>query len=130
MADFPNELRYLATHEWAKLEGDLVIVGISDHAQDSLGDVVYVELPEVDSTCSKGDEVAVVESVKAASDIYAPVSGTVVEINPALEDAPELVNDSPYGDGWFFKIRVDDASEIEGLLNAADYQAVCESEAH
>ncbi|MFT7218739.1 MAG: glycine cleavage system H protein [Candidatus Azotimanducaceae bacterium] len=130
MAEFPRELRYLKTHEWAKLDGEHVIVGISDHAQDALGDVVFVELPEVDATCSAGDEVAVVESVKAASDIYAPVSGTVVEINLALEDAPELVNESPYGEGWFFKVKVDDPASLDSLLNAADYQAACEAEEH
>ena len=128
MAEFPTDLRYLATHEWAKLEGDIVLVGISDHAQDALGDVVYVELPEVDSACSAGDEVAVVESVKAASDIYAPVTGTVIEVNTALEDAPELVNEAPYQDGWFFKIRADNPADVETLLSAADYQAVCNDE--
>ena len=128
MAEFPTDLRYLATHEWAKLEGDIVLVGISDHAQDALGDVVYVELPEVDSACSAGDEVAVVESVKAASDIYAPVTGTVIEVNTALEDAPELVNEAPYQDGWFFKIRADNPADVETLLSAADYQAVCDDE--
>lgn len=130
MADFPTELKYLATHEWAKLEDGVVVVGISDHAQDTLGDVVFVELPEVDATCSAGDEVAVVESVKAASDIYAPVSGTVIEVNSNLEDSPELVNESPYVDGWFFKINPDDATALDDLLNAADYQAVCEEESH
>lgn len=130
MAEFPPELRYLKTHEWAKLDGEHVIVGISDHAQDALGDVVYVELPEVDSSCSAGDEVAVVESVKAASDIYAPVSGTIVEVNTTLEDAPETVNDSPYSDGWFFKVKVDDPSQLDSLLSANDYQKVCEAEAH
>ena len=125
MAEFPTELRYLDSHEWAKLEGDIVLVGISDHAQDALGDVVYVELPDVDSAVSAKDEIAVVESVKAASDIYAPVSGTVVAVNEALDDSPELVNDSPYGDGWFFKIQVKDASELEGLLTADQYQALC-----
>ena len=128
MAEFPTDLRYLATHEWAKLEDGVVVVGISDHAQDALGDVVFVELPEVDSTCSAGDEVAVVESVKAASDIYAPVSGTVTEVNSNLEDSPELVNESPYADGWFFKITPDDPSAVDALLSAADYQAVCEEE--
>ena len=130
MAEFPNELRYLATHEWAKSEGDVVIVGISDHAQDALGDVVFVELPEVDATFAAGDEVAVVESVKAASDVYAPVGGTVIEVNEGLEDAPELVNESPYGEGWFFKLRVEDAGELDNLLSAADYQTVCENEEH
>ena len=130
MAEFPTGLRYLETHEWAKLDGELVIVGISDHAQDALGDVVFVELPEIDAACVAGDEVAVVESVKAASDIYAPITGTIVEINAALEDAPELVNEAPYAGGWFFKIRPEDPAEIENLLSAADYQAVCENEDH
>lgn len=128
MAEFPTDLRYLATHEWAKLEDGVVVVGISDHAQDALGDVVFVELPEIDSTCSAGDEVAVVESVKAASDIYAPVSGTVTEVNSNLEDSPELVNESPFADGWFFKITPDDPSAVDTLLSAADYQVVCEEE--
>ena len=130
MAEFPNDLKYLETHEWARLVDDVVIVGISDHAQEALGDVVFVELPEADATCSAGDEVAVVESVKAASDIYAPVSGTVIEVNQALEDSPELVNDSPYDDGWFFKIRPDNTGDLDGLLNAAAYREVCESEDH
>ena len=130
MAEFPPELRYLKTHEWAKLDGEHVIVGISDHAQDALGDVVYVELPEVDSRCSAGDEVAVVESVKAASDIYALVSGTIVEVNTTLEDAPETVNDAPYSDGWFFKVKVDDPTQLDSLLSANDYQKICEAEAH
>lgn len=130
MAEFPTDLRYLETHEWARLEDGIVVVGISDHAQDALGDVVYVELPEVDAAIGAGDEVAVVESVKAASDIYAPVAGVIVAVNEALEDAPELVNEAPYGDGWFFKIQPEDASELENLLSAADYQTVCENEDH
>lgn len=130
MAEFPAELKYLASHEWAKLDGDVVIVGISDHAQDALGDVVYVELPEVGTDYAAGDEVAVVESVKAASDIYAPVSGTITEVNEALEDSPELVNDAPYAGGWFYKMKADDPSALEGLLSAADYQAACENEDH
>lgn len=130
MAEFPTGLRYLKSHEWAKQEGDVIVVGISDHAQDALGDVVYVELPEVDSECQAGDEIAVVESVKAASDIYAPVAGTVVEVNVNLEDSPELVNDAPYADGWFFKIRVSNTSAVEGLLTSEQYQAFCEAEEH
>lgn len=130
MAEFPSDLKYLATHEWARVEGDVVVVGISDHAQDALGDVVYVELPEVDAAFGAGDEVAVVESVKAASDIYAPVGGTIVAVNEALEDSPELVNESPYGDGWFFKIQLEDASEMDNLLDAEAYQSVCENEDH
>ena len=127
MAEFPDELRFLETHEWAKSEGDLVVVGISDHAQDALGDVVYVELPEVNIACVAGDEMAVVESVKAASDIYAPVTGVIVAVNKALEDSPELVNESPYGDGWFFKIRPKEPGVVDNLMSAADYRAVCEA---
>ena len=128
MAEFPTELRYLKSHEWVKQEGDVVVVGISDHAQDALGDVVYVELPEVEAECQAGDEIAVVESVKAASDIYAPVAGTVVEVNAKLEDSPELVNEAPYADGWFFKIKVSGSAAVEGLLTAVQYQALCEAE--
>ena len=130
MAEFPTELRYLKSHEWAKQQGDVVVVGISDHAQDALGDVVYVELPEVEAECQAGDEIAVVESVKAASDIYAPVAGTVIEVNAMLEDSPELVNEAPYADGWFFKIKMSDSSANEGLLTAEQYQALCEAEEH
>jgi glycine cleavage system H protein len=130
MAEFPTELRYLKSHEWVKQEGDVVVVGISDHAQDALGDVVYVELPEVEAACQAGDEIAVVESVKAASDIYAPVTGTVVEVNVKLEDSPELVNEAPYADGWFFKIKVSDPAAVEGLLTAVQYQTLCEAEEH
>ncbi len=127
MAEFPDALRYLETHEWAKFGDDLVVVGISDHAQDALGDVVYVELPEVNIACVAGDEVAVVESVKAASDIYAPVTGVIVAVNEALEDSPELVNESPYGDGWFFKIRPEEPGAVDNLLSASAYRAVCEA---
>lgn len=130
MSDIPVDLKYLKTHEWAKWDGDVVVVGISDHAQDALGDVVFVELPELDTPCTAGDEVAVVESVKAASDIYAPVSGTIVAVNEALEDAPELVNEAPYGDGWFFKIACNDKAALDELLSADDYQVVCEEEEH
>jgi len=130
MADFPTELRYLKSHEWAKQDGDLIVVGISDHAQDALGDVVYVELPEVGAECQAGDEIAVVESVKAASDIYAPLGGTVVEVNAKLEDSPELVNEAPYADGWFLKIKTADPAAVESLLSAEQYQALCEAEEH
>ena len=130
MAEFPTNLRYLATHEWAKLDGDLVVVGISDHAQDALGDVVFVELPEIGATFAAGDEVAVVESVKAASDIFAPISGSIVEVNEALDDAPELVNDSAFENGWFFKLRADNPADLENLLSADDYIKVCESDEH
>ena len=130
MAEFPTNLRYLATHEWAKLDGDLVVVGISDHAQDALGDVVFVELPEIGATFAAGDEVAVVESVKEASDIFAPISGSIVEVNEALDDAPELVNDSAFENGWFFKLRADNPADLENLLSADDYIKVCESDEH
>ena len=131
MSDTPTELRYAASHEWARRDEDdgTVTVGISDFAQDALGDVVYVELPELDQGVEAGAEIAVVESVKAASDIYAPVSGTVVAINDALEDAPERVNQDPYGEGWFFKLEPLDAGEIENLMSAEAYQDHCESEA-
>ena len=125
----PSNLKYAATHEWARDEGDgTVTVGISDHAQESLGDVVYVEQPEVGSTVTGGEEAGVVESVKAASDIYSPVSGEVIAVNELLEDAPETINGSPYDDGWFFKVKMSDPSEFEGLLDAAAYEAVAVNE--
>lgn len=129
MSDIPSELKYVASHEWIRAEGDgTVTVGVTDHAQDLLGDVVFVELPEVGADFSSGDDAGVVESVKAASDIYAPISGEVVAVNEALEDEPELVNSDPYGDGWFFKVKLSDESELEGLLSADAYAAHCESE--
>ena len=131
MAEFPDDLHYLDSHEWARVEDDgTVTVGISDHAQESLGDVVFVELPELGSSVNAKEEAGVVESVKAASDIYAPVSGTVSAINEKLEEAPEIVNDSPYDDGWFFKITPLDLDGISFLLTAAEYREVCEEENH
>jgi glycine cleavage system H protein len=131
MSDTPTDCKYAATHEWARLEEDgTVTVGISDFAQNSLGDVVYVELPEQGQQVSGGDEAGVVESVKAASDIYAPVSGTVVAVNESLEDEPERVNQDPYGDGWFFKLNPDDEAELADLLDAEAYQEVCDAEEH
>ena len=125
----PNELKYASSHEWARLEEDgTVTIGISDHAQDALGDVVFVELPDVGITLAAGDEAGVVESVKAASDIYAPVSGEVIAINEQLEDEPETVNADPYNDGWFFKLKPSDTSELEALLGAEDYQQHCDEE--
>lgn len=127
MSELPKELRYLETHEWVRHEGDgIVTIGITDHAQDSLGDVVFIELPEVGQVLDAGEEAGVVESVKAASDIYAPVSGEVIAINDMLEDEPEAINNSPYGDGWFFKIRLSDPTELDGLLDADGYRAVVE----
>jgi glycine cleavage system H protein len=122
MVETPKELSYMESHEWVRDEGDgIVAVGITDYAQDSLGDVVYVELPEIGDELAADDEAGVVESVKAASDIYAPVSGKVVAINEELEDTPEIINESPYGDGWFFKIKMTDPSELARLLSAEDY---------
>lgn len=127
MSMTPSELKYASTHEWARLEpDDTVTVGITDHAQDALGDVVFIELPESGAAFGVGDEVAVVESVKAASDIYAPLGGEVVAVNEALVDTPELINEDPYGDGWLFRLRFDTASELENLLSAEAYQQACE----
>ena len=127
MSEIRNELKYLSSHEWARLEEDgTVTIGISDHAQDALGDVVYVETPEVGTTLAAGDEAGVVESVKAASDIYAPISGEVVEVNEALEDAPETVNSSPYDEGWFFRVKPSDVSELDNMLDADAYRAEAE----
>ncbi|RUO47327.1 glycine cleavage system protein H [Pseudidiomarina aquimaris] len=129
MSSIPKELKYASTHEWVRNEGDGVFtVGISEHAQDLLGDMVFVELPEVGDTVAAGDDVAVAESVKAASDIYAPIGGEIIAINEDLEDAPETVNSDPYGDGWLFKIKADDPSEVEGLLDAEGYQAVIDED--
>ena len=127
MVKFAEDRCYLETHEWAKLEGDgIVVVGISDHAQEALGDVVYVELPELGIELEAKSEVGVVESVKAASDIYSPVSGVICAINEQLEESPEIVNDSPYDQGWFFKIRASDIEELASLLPAEKYREICE----
>ena len=129
MSEFPQELKYASTHEWARLEEDgTVTVGISDHAQDALGDVVYVEHPEPGQQVSAGEEAGVVESVKAASDIYAPVSGSIIAVNSTLDDAPETVNQDPYGDGWFFKIEPEDAAQLDDLLDSAAYGEICEAD--
>ena len=119
----PEELKYATTHEWVRIEGDLVITGISDHAQDALGDLVYVEAPEVGRQLVAGEAIGVVESVKTASDIHAPVSGEVVEVNAALEDDPDFVNDDPYGKGWIYKIKPDNMADVEQLLSSDQYQA-------
>ena len=112
---------YTEDHEWVEVDGDVGTVGISDYAQGQLGDIVFVETPDEGKDVSKGDDVAVVESVKAASDVYSPVSGTVLEGNPALADTPELVNEDPEGDGWFFKLTLSDPSEVESLMNESAY---------
>ena len=114
-------------HEWIKVDGDNGTVGISDYAQKALGDIVFVELPDIGSSFAKGDDAAVVESVKAASDIYAPIGGEITETNGALEEAPETVNEDPSGKGWFFKMKIADASELESLMDAAAYKTFCES---
>jgi glycine cleavage system H protein len=125
MSNLPDDLRYTTSHEWVKDNGDgTVTVGITDHAQDALGDLVYVELPAAGKTVAANEACAVVESVKAASDIYSPLAGEVIETNAALGDAPETVNQAPYGDGWLFKLRVADAAAAGGLLDAAGYQKV------
>ena len=126
--EFPDELKYSEEHEWVLVEEDLAIVGITDFAQDSLGDVVFVELPEVGAQVETGKAFGVVESVKAVSDIYAPVSGIVEEINEELVDAPEIINTSPYEDGWMIKIRMANKSEVEDLMDAEEYQALVEEE--
>lgn len=129
MSNIPAELRYATTHEWVRPEGEGVFtVGISDHAQELLGDMVFVELPDIGAEVGAGDDVAVAESVKAASDVYAPIGGEVLEVNEDLEDSPELVNSDPYGDGWLFKIKAEDPEEVEGLLDAEGYEGNIEEE--
>lgn len=124
MSNTPTELVYASSHEWArKLEDNVIEVGISDFAQQALGDVVYVELPEIGQAVTAGEECCAVESVKAASDIYAPVSGEIVAINEELDGEPELLNESPFNGGWMFRIKASDLSELDGLLSAADYDA-------
>ena len=131
MSENPEELKYVETHEWVREDIDgTVIVGITDYAQGALGDVVYVELPEADSEVEMGDEVAVVESVKAASDIYAPLSGTITEVNESLEGNPELVNTDPYRDGWFFRLKLRDVEELSSLMDSESYSGLCDNEDH
>ena len=120
----PSDLRYATSHEWIRLEGDIATVGISDHAQEELTDVVFVELPALGRSVDAGDPTAVVESVKAASDIYAPISGEIVEVNPEVEGDPSLVNTDPYGKGWIFKLKVKDVNHISKLLDASAYSAL------
>ncbi|MBU2886567.1 glycine cleavage system protein GcvH [Gilvimarinus agarilyticus] len=129
MSEIRSELKYLPSHEWARVEEDgTVTIGITEHAQDSLGDVVYVETPEVGANVAAGEEAGVVESVKAASDIYSPVTGEVIAVNESLEDEPEQVNSSPYDDGWFFKVKPSDLSELDDALDADGYKAAIEDE--
>jgi glycine cleavage system H protein len=122
-----NEIRYLASHEWGRIDEEgILTVGISDHAQDLLGDIVFVELPDIGKTLEAEEESAIVESVKAASDVYSPLSGEVIDVNEKLLDEPEIVNGSPYEEGWFFKIRLDDGSEFENLMTEEEYANSCE----
>lgn len=131
MASIPSDLKYLDSHEWARVESDgTITVGISDHAQGALGDLVFVEVPEVGKALKKGNAAAVVESVKAASDVYSPVSGEVIAANATLGSAPELVNQDPYGQGWLFKIKPSNKDELSQLLDSSAYGKVVESEAH
>lgn len=131
MSKIPANLKYSDSHEWARLEDDgSVTVGITDHAQALLGDIVFLELPEIDSEVNAGEEVGVVESVKAASDIYTPVSGTVIALNDSIGKAPGLVNTDPYGEGWLYRVQIDDEDELEELLNADDYAAQVAAEGH
>lgn len=126
MNETPSDLKFLDSHEWVKVDENTVIVGISDHAQNELGEVVFVELPAIGDEFVSGDEAAVVESVKAASEVYTPLSGEVIEVNEALEENPELVNTSPYEDGWFFKLRVSDENlgSIDSLMTAEEYSSM------
>lgn len=126
--EFKLDVRYADTHEWARQEGEEIVIGISDYAQSTLSDVVYVELPEVDDEIEKGDEICIIESVKAAGEVYAPMSGTVVAVNEAMEDTPELVNEDPFGEGWLIRIKPSDMDEWEDLLDVEAYKKVVEEE--
>ena len=124
-----NEVRYLASHEWGRIDEEgILTVGISEHAQDLLGDIVFVELPEIGKALDAEEESAIVESVKAASDVYSPMSGEVIQINEKLLDEPEIINDSPLEDGWFFKIKIEDSSLFQDLMTEEEYSASCEDE--
>ena len=122
--DTPRNLKYTKSHEWVRFDGKVATIGITDFAQDQLSDLTYVELPSEGDSVSASDQIAVVESVKAASDVYAPISGTISSVNKNLQDKPELINSDPYGDGWICKIQPDDVSELESLLDSASYDAL------
>ena len=129
MSDIPGDLKFMKSHEWARVEGDgKVTVGISDHAQELLGDLVYVDLPDVGDSVEAGNSCAVLESVKAASDIYAPVSGTIVEVNSALADKPETINEDAYGEGWLFVIEASELDQVKELLGPDDYASLIEGD--
>ena len=121
----PEDFFYSKSHEWVSLQDDIAVIGITDFAQNQLSDLTFVELPDIGAVFSAGDEVAVVESVKAAADVYAPISGEIVEINSALEDEPEKVNEDAFGNGWLFKIKMKDDSELDSLMDANSYEEIC-----
>lgn len=125
-----RQARYARTDEWVRLEGDVAVMGISDYAQDALSDVVYVELPEVGAAFAQGEQIASVESVKAASEIYAPIGGTVIAVNTELEDRPEMVNEDPFGAAWLLKLKPVDTTQMASLMDAAAYEAYCETREH
>jgi len=129
MSNVPAELKYTKSHEWVSVDGDVATVGITDHAQDLLGDMVFIELPDVGSSFSKGDDCAVVESVKAASDVYSPLSGEVVEVNEDLADSPESVNSDSYA-AWLFKIKISNTSELDEMMDATTYSGVAADDSH
>ena len=127
MNEIPGDLRFKKSHEWVRVEADgSATIGISDHAQDLLGDIVFVELPEIGAQMSAEDEVAIVESVKAASDVYSPISGEIIEVNEVLLDNPEIINESPSHEGWFYKLQPSDSEEIDELLSPEQYGDICE----
>ena len=123
MSEVPEDLFYTKEHEWLKVEGDEVIIGITDHAQNALTDIVYIELPEVGETCDDMGEFAIVESVKSASPIFAPLGGEITAVNDALDDTPELMNEDPYGEGWIVRMKLNDASAVSGLMSPSDYKS-------
>lgn len=127
---FPNDLRYTREHEWVRIEDVLGVIGITDHAQDQLGDIVFVSLPDEGDRLSQFEKFGEVESVKAVSDLFAPISGEIVETNPRLTDEPELMNASPYGEGWLLKVRIEDPKELDQLMTAAEYEAFVAEESH
>jgi len=131
MSEIPGDLKFMKSHEWVRIEGDgKATIGISDHAQELLGDLVYVELPNVGDRLEAGNTCAVVESVKAASDVYAPITGTVTAVNSALTDAPEIINEDAYGEGWLFVVEIDDPDELNELLSPDDYAGLIEEDGH
>ena len=127
---FPTDLKYTKEHEWLRVDGDVVTVGVTDFAQDALGDVVYVDLPEVDGAVSAGDTVAEIESVKAVSDVYSPVTGQIVAVNEELDGSEESINEDPYGAGWLFQIKLADVAELDGMMDVAAYQAFVAEQEH